>query len=118
MQVVETLFPDWEPAYLTRVYFGLGVDWERIKIGITGRQNGHRGGEMHFKELCCVPGDRLIEQRYHRKYAAERIGKTEWFKLSDRLLMDLIIMCVQQGRHESVEILKGILLARLQQAAA
>jgi hypothetical protein len=118
MQILETLFPDFEPEYRTRVYFGLGHDIERVKIGITGRENGHRGGEMHFDELACIPGDRLIERRYHRKYAAERIGTTEWFKLSDRLLIDLIVMCVQQGRHGSTEILKGIMLARLRQAAA
>jgi len=118
MQVIETLFPDFEPDYLTRVYFGLGHDFERVKIGITGRENGHRGGEMHFDEMCCIPGDRLIEHRYHRKYAAERIGKTEWFYLSDRLLMDLIVMCVQQGRYRSTEALKGIMLARLRQVAA
>jgi hypothetical protein len=118
MQVLETLFPDYEPDYRTRVYFGLGHDIERVKIGITGRENGHRGGEMHFDELCCIPGDRLIEQRYHRKYAAERIGKTEWFRLSDRLLMDLIVMCVEQGRTRSVETLRGIVLQRLREAAA
>jgi hypothetical protein len=118
MQTIDTLFPDLQPDYHTRVYFGLGVDRDRLKIGITGRQNGHRGGEMHFEELCSIPGDRFVEQRYHRHYAAERIGKTEWFRLSDRLLMDLIVMCVQQGRARQTEILTGIVLDRLRQAAA
>ena len=118
MQVTETLFPELQAPYRTRVYFGLGVDRDRLKIGITGRENGRRGGEMHFEELCCVPGDKLIEQRYHRRYAEERIGKTEWFYLSDRLLMDLIIMCVQQGRRRSTEILTGMMLDRLRQAVA
>jgi hypothetical protein len=117
MQIIETLFPDLEPRYTTRVYFGLGASGD-VKIGITGRQNGHRGGEMHFIELCSVPGDRLTERRFHAKYAADRIGKTEWFRMSDRLLMDLIVMCVQQHHGKSVEILKGIALKRLRQAAA
>lgn len=117
MQTVDTLFPELAPQYRTRVYFGLGLNGQ-IKIGITGREDGRRGGEMHFTELCAVPGDRLVEARYHRRYAIERTGRTEWFELSDRLLMDLIVMCVQQGRHQSVEILKTRVLARLRQAAA
>ena len=117
MQVVDTLFPDLQPAYRTRVYFGLG-DNTQVKIGTTGRKSGRRGGEMHFTELCAVPGDRETEDRYHAQYAAERIGRTEWFWLSDRLLMDLIVKCVQQGRVKSVETLKGIALGRLRQAAA
>ena len=102
MQVAESLFPDLVPQYRTRVYFGLG-DSGQLKIGVTGRPSGRRGGEMHFDELCSVPGDRLVEQRYRAKYAKERIGKTEWHELSGRLLMDLVVMCVQQGRHKSVE---------------
>ncbi len=117
MQVIDTLFPELKPVYLTRVYFGYG-DNGQVKIGLTGRPNGRRGGEMHFTELCAVPGDRLIEQRYHRAYTTERVGHTEWFRLSDRLLTDLIVMCVQQGRDGSVEILKGIILDRLRRAAA
>lgn len=117
MQTVDTLFPELVPQYRTRVYFGLGLNGQ-IKIGITGREDGHRGGEMHFTELCAVPGDRLMEARYHRQYAAERVSRTEWFNLSDRLLLDLIIMCVQQGRHQSAEILKTLVMARLRQVAA
>lgn len=117
MYVVETLFPELQPCYRTRVYFGLG-DNRQVKIGITGRQNGRRGGEMHFTELCSVPGDRHIEDRYHAKYAGERIARTEWFELSDRLLADLMVMSVQQGHHKSVEKLREIMLARLRQAAA
>lgn len=117
MQVADVLFPDFEPPYRTRVYFALGANGQ-AKIGITGRETGHRGGEMHFTELCSVPGDRTVERQYHARYAAERIGRSEWFWLSDELLLNILIMCVQQGRHRSVEVLKGVILARLQQAAA
>ena len=117
MYAVEPLFAGLEPQYRTRIYFGLG-DNGQIKIGITGRASGHRGGEMHFTELCAVPGNRLIEHRYHAKYADERIGRTEWFILSDRLLLDLIIMCAQEGNIRSVETLKTITAVRLRQAAA
>jgi len=99
----------------TRVYFGLGACGERIKIGLTKRRNGHRGGEMWFIELCSVPGDRAEEDQYHAKYARERIGKTEWFHLSDRLCMDLIAMCLAQKKTESYEVLRGVLYARLRQ---
>jgi hypothetical protein len=117
MYIVESLFAELEPQYRTRVYFALGVNGQ-IKIGLTGRQNGHRGGEMHFTELCSVPGDRMVERRYHAKYAAERHGRSEWFKPSDRLLMDVLTMCVQQGRHKSTEALKETILSRLRQAVA
>jgi hypothetical protein len=115
--IVESLFPELQPLYRTRIYFGLG-DNGQLKIGITGRPSGRRGGEMHFTELCAVPGDRRIEDRHHAKYAAERIGRTEWFYLSDRLLTDVLVMCVQQGRAKSVEILKGLILGRLSVLAA
>lgn len=73
---------------------------------------------MHFTELCSEPGDRLVEQRYRDKYAAERIGKTEWHWLSDRLLLDLIVECAQAGNIKAIETLKTIAMARLRQVAA
>lgn len=105
--IVESLFPDLEPQYRARVYFGLG-DNGQVKIGITSRPSGRRGGEMHYTELCSVPGDRKVEQEYHQRYAKERCRKTEWFELSQRMLIDLILMCVQQGRTESVQRLKSV----------
>lgn len=116
MQVIETLFPELQPTYHTRIYFGLG-DNGQLKIGLTGRPSGRRGGEMHFTELCAIPGDRFIEHGYHAEYATERIGRTEWFYLSDRLLLDVITMCVQQGRSSSVGILRERILARLRLVA-
>ena len=97
-----------------RVYMGLSVCETRIKIGMTRRASGHRGGEMHFDELCDVRGGKSVEDYYHQKYATERIGKTEWFHLSDRLAFDLITMCIEQGRTGSAERLKRIMLKRLQ----
>ena len=116
-QLAETLFPDLQPCYRTRVYFGLG-DNGQVKIGITGRPSGRRGGEMHFTELYSVPGDRKTEDLYHDRYAAERIGRTEWFRLSDRLLIDLITECTRADRVKACETLKDLILRRLQLAAA
>ena len=73
---------------------------------------------MHFAELCSVRGGRSVEDYYHGKYAAERIGKTEWFEPSDRLLLDLIVMCTEQGRTAAAETLKMIVRTRLQKKAA
>lgn len=113
----EPLFDDFVILDARRVYFGLGLN-KMIKIGTTRRANGHRGGEMHFTELCSMRGGRNVEDHYHQKYAAERIGKTEWFKLSDRLAFDLIVMCIEQGRTGSAEVLKSIMLGRLRKEAA
>jgi len=107
------LFTDTLPPRATRIYFGLGVNGQ-CKIGITKRKSGRRGGEMHFMELCSVPGDRADEALYHAKYAKERFGQTEWFRLSDRLLMDLLTMTIGQRRAQSTEVLKGLLYRRLQ----
>ena len=118
MYITDSLFPELQPEHRTRIYFGLGVAEDQVKIGLTGRKDGRRGGEMHFTELCAVPGDRRTEDFYHAKYTSDRIGKTEWFRLSDQLLIDLTVMCVQQGRSRSVEILKKLTLTRLHSAAA
>lgn len=112
----DSLFPDLEPRYLTRIYFGLG-DNGQVKIGLTKRPSGRRGGEMHFTELCSVPGGHLTERMYHDRYAAERIGKTEWFRPSDRLLMDLYAMCVKQERHMTAETVRHLIEQRMRLAA-
>lgn len=117
MHESDTLFPDLVILDARRVYFALGENGQ-VKIGTTSRPSGRRGGEMHFTELCNVRGGRTVESHYHAKYAAERIGKTEWFQLSDRLAFDLITMCIEQGRLRSAETLKVIMLRRLRQVAA
>lgn len=119
--LMPSMFPDLDDELTSRtrsrVYFGLGQNGQ-LKIGITSRRNGRRGGEMHFTELCSVPGGRDVEDSYHAKYRPERIGKTEWFTLSDRLLLDLVVMCVGQHRTTSIETLKRLIMGRLDQRAA
>lgn len=117
MEAAETLFPNLVILDARRVYFGLGENGQ-VKIGTTSRPIGRRGGEMHFTELCSVRGGRSVESHYHAKYTSERIGKTEWFTLSDRLALDLIVMCTQQDREWASETLKVIMLRRLRQVAA
>lgn len=113
----ENLFPDLIPLNTRRVYFGLGENG-LIKIGVTSRKSGRRGGEMHFTEMCAVPGGRNVENHYHMKYAAEKIGKTEWFNPSDRLMLDLIEMCAQQRKEWACAALKTMLLRRKHRDAA
>lgn len=117
MYIAEPLIPDLVPASRSRVYFGLGENGQ-IKIGRTSRPSGRRGGEMHFTELCSLPGGKSVEDDYHQRYTRERIGRTEWFRLSDRLAFDLVVMCTQQGRVQSCEALKSIMLGRLKLSAA
>lgn len=112
MYQLESLFPDLPPSTRSRLYWGLGASGD-LKCGITKRLVARRGGEMHFEELCSVPGGRSLEEEIHQKYNAERIGRTEWFRPSDRLLTDLLVLCVQQGRVKSVETLRAIMLRRL-----
>ena len=113
----EPLFDGYVILDARRVYFGLSENG-LLKIGTTARKSGRRGGELHFTELCWVRGGRSVEDYYHGKYAAERIGKTEWFRLSDRLAFDMITMCIEQGRTGSAEALKSIMLGRLRKEAA
>jgi len=113
----ETLFPGLIQLDSRRIYFGWGENG-LIKIGVTSRKSGRRGGEMHFTEMCSVPGGRNVENYYHMRYAAERVGKTEWFNPSDRLLLDLIVMCAQQRREWAAEVLKTVLLRRARRDAA
>lgn len=113
----EPLFEDFVILDARRVYFGLSENG-LLKIGTTSRKSGRRGGELHFTELCSVRGGRSVESHYHQKYAADRIGTTEWFRLSGRLAFDLIVMCIEQDRTGSAEVLKSIMLGRLQKEVA
>ena len=121
MDHVPSLFPELDELHAsrskTRIYFGLGVNGH-IKIGLTGRANGRRGGEMHFTELCSVPGGRDVERSYRAKYGYCRIGKTEWHHADDRLLMDLTVMCAEQGKTGAVLTLRNLIETRLRQRSA
>lgn len=112
MYQLDSMFPDLPMSPRSRLYWGLGASGD-LKCGITKRLVARRGGEMHFKELVSVPGGRSLEEEVHQRYNAERIGRTEWFRPSNRLLTDLLVLCVQQGRVQSVHILQAIMLQRL-----
>jgi len=57
----------------------------RIKIG-TSASPRRRLSALPVDELLAFErGDRLVEQRRHRQFAAHRLGHTEWFEQHDAL---------------------------------
>lgn len=125
---LDTLFPDLPADTKSWVYFGLSFDDLLLKIGATTRPVDYRSGELHFLVLCTVPGGKDVEAFYHKKYAAERVGRSrygpdrrklpEWFHLSDRILADMLEMCAEQRLTQSCAMLKAIMFQRLRTAAA
>jgi hypothetical protein len=95
------------PEYQKRVYFGYGLNGQ-LKIGITGRENGRRGGEMHYTELFSIPGNLELEREYHNLFAHERIGRSEWFRITPPLLVTLTELCLKHGDDRSYQAVKAI----------
>lgn len=58
---------------------------DRIKIGTSGNPRTRIAGLLHDEVLAFEPGDRLVEQRRHAQFAAQRIPRTEWFEHSEEL---------------------------------
>lgn len=74
-----SLLPQPEPdPFVGRVYWM--TDGIRIKIGYTERPPKRRGGELKLEIIYIAPGDELAERREHKRWAANRIGTTEWFE--------------------------------------
>lgn len=55
---------------------------DRVKIGTTGNPKQRFAAIRHEDLLALEPGDRKVEQRRHRDFAADRLGTSEWFALS------------------------------------
>lgn len=58
---------------------------DRIKIGTSAQPRRRLATLWHDELLAFEPGDRLVEGRRHAQFAAERFGRTEWFRRSDAL---------------------------------
>ncbi len=58
---------------------------DRIKIGTSGSPRTRIASLLHDEVLAFERGDRLVEQRRHAQFAAQRIPRTEWFEGSDEL---------------------------------
>lgn len=59
---------------------------DRIKIGTTAHPRRRIAAIRHDELLAFERGDRLVERRRHERFAAERLGGTEWFRASTSLL--------------------------------
>jgi hypothetical protein len=84
-----TLLPDLPALSQPAVYFM--TDGVRIKIGFTERPPRRRGGELKTEVIWHMPGDEVTERREHRRWAASRIGTTEWFEATPSLILWLAL---------------------------
>jgi hypothetical protein len=58
---------------------------DRVKIGTTVDPRQRFRAIRHEEVVAFERGDRRLEQRRHREFAAERAGSSEWFELTPRL---------------------------------
>ncbi|BFM23719.1 GIY-YIG nuclease family protein [Microbacterium sp. che218] len=72
------------PAPRVDVVYYLRFD-DRVKIGTTAHPRRRLAAIWHDELLAFEPGDRLVERRRHALFAAERFGRTEWFRRSPAL---------------------------------
>ena len=65
---------------------------DRVKIGTSGNPRQRLAAIWHDDLLAFERGDRRLEHRRHVQFAEERFERTEWFRLSHRLLahIDLV----------------------------
>lgn len=60
---------------------------DNVKIGVS-LDPGRRAAALSLREsnvLAVISGDRKLERQLHAKFAAHRVGDTEWFTLSDEI---------------------------------
>lgn len=72
------------PPRIDIVYYLRYAD--RVKIGTTANPRQRLAAIVHDEVLAFERGDRTLERRRHGQFAAERYDRTEWFRLSDRIL--------------------------------
>lgn len=95
-------------ATASAVYYA--TDGYLIKIGLSGSPR-RRGGELRAQMLYTVPGGRFEEARHHRMWAKNRIGKSEWFRPTDDMLLWLIVNLVGEGRTKELGVVRHMVLA-------
>ena len=71
------------PPHVDIVYYLRFGD--RIKIGTTANPRQRLARLWHDEVLAFEKGDRLLEHRRHREFAAARLGRSEWFASSPDL---------------------------------
>jgi hypothetical protein len=88
-----------------------------IKIGRTSSPR-RRGGELKVDMLLTIPGGDFEERRHHRMWAKYRIGKSEWFRPGDELLLWLATRLLGNGPSREAAILGHMILGLKRRAAA
>lgn len=58
---------------------------DRVKIGTSAQPRRRLHALWHDELLAFERGDRLLEQRRHAQFAADRLGRTEWFRAGAEL---------------------------------
>lgn len=71
-----------EPRVDVVYYIRLGA---QVKIGTSANPRRRVSSLPHDEVLALERGDRMLEQRRHREFAAHRIPRTEWFHENDEL---------------------------------
>ncbi len=59
---------------------------DRVKIGTSANPRQRLAAIWHDELLAFERGDRRLEHRRHEQFAQERFDRTEWFRVSPRLL--------------------------------
>ncbi len=81
-----------------------------IKIGRT-KSLRRRGGELRTQMIYSLPGGPVEEREHHRMWAANRIGSSEWFRVSEDLLLWLFARTYGQHHMREVGVIRHLALA-------
>ena len=65
---------------------------DRIKIGTTTNPRQRLAAVPHQELLAFERGDRTLERRRHRAFAADRYPRTEWFRTTPALLAHVAVV--------------------------
>ena len=78
------------PARVDVVYYVRYAD--RVKIGTTANPRKRFAAIWHDEVLAFERGDRVLEQRRHAQFAADRFTGSEWFRLSTDLAEHIAVV--------------------------
>jgi hypothetical protein len=65
---------------------------DRIKIGTSGNPRGRLANIVHEEVLAFERGNRQLEQKRHRQFAANRLSSSEWFEVNDSLTAHIDVL--------------------------
>ena len=65
---------------------------DRVKIGTSSQPHRRLAAIWHDELLAFERGGRVLEQRRHLRFAADRFAGTEWFRRSDELSAHIAVL--------------------------